>query len=1148
MNPVYGLHAHVYNMAGAEQGELDEIWNWEYQEQIDGAGKWQLECYATAANTALLVEGYRVDVYATVEGSERLLSSGYITTVEPQVKGPSSSYQVVGDDRIIELGWRVILALDICEQAWQSLDGGLGAVREIRRTGSTVSDTDKPELYDNDTDTWVGIRIGTIDEGGNEYRFLYVGCDQRFDRVRFDLRTPCSNSTPTTLAAQYYAGEAGWVSLTISDGTAVGGVTWKQDGDVTFTRPTDWERCTPTATAGSWFWVRFYTTDRNTEGATEAREIYVYGDAPTGGALDMIMAYAPDSWVKTGYADTEDAFMQIAGLSVLQALEQLRKQLGNHYRATWNGSAMELEWLTSFASSGLTASGSALPDTTHVALEELLPQRDIAELVTRVYPYGADGLTLEKTTRSASTPYELSAGGNYIRNTTAETAYGRRERVARFSDITVQQADSYTQQVQYAADALFDRALAWLQQHDSLAEGYTFNAIGFRQILRPGQTIVVDAEATVQGTKVIDVNDTLNVLSVRSYLTDEDCLAAELEVSTLERQAIDDAEIVAEALQQMASLQSGRATVTNVVTQSIISGDVNIDGGTIDGVAIGSELPAAGTFTDLEFGSIGDHDHSGTGSGGQIDHADLDNVSADQHHAGFVGLVSDAVTASPNASDLVELIEGTGVTIGVAGSQVTIGVDTAASWAWTGNHTFHHIAPAAPDAYECGSTLYPWLALHASEIRATIFAKETASLVGGWLIVPHNSGILAADVDSADTQIDFGQAMDAGDFIVLRDVGKVEYLQVGSLVSGTVYNVTRNLDGSGANDWPAGAVYLVAGADGDGRIELRAYDSPQISIVEQGATYSAISEMVRIGELNGGWGYSAHATGMALGQYVTDGANLTWDVTNGLRLRVYDETIIQLDNDGNAYIQGLLQMGASGEINIGSGAVVIDNGSINIGYDQEGLRLLANEEGSIYDAIYHNATSDALHIESATQYWQIMESGGAKMAMDGDFVKLQSGGSNDEMSLGMGDDSNNWALLTADNTPSLRVYIGTGGSPTLQGQIVKQYNAATQTPRVVMVSLEISSGSYKRIAAGVRNYVMMASVYNASTNAWIAHLFTGCAQPGSGSTDRYFTSDRDSVYGTSGDVYADLWTGGDLNIHNNAAVTVRIVGWAVFTA
>jgi hypothetical protein len=78
-----------------------------------------------------------------------------------------------------------------------------------------------------------------------------------------------------------------------------------------------------------------------------------------------------------------------------------------------------------------------------------------------------------------------------------------------------------------------------------------------------------------------------------------------------------------------------------------------------------------------------------------------------------------------------------------------------------------------------------------------------------------------------------------------------EYIKVGALYAGTSYNVTRNLSGAGAKNWPAGTPYQVRGVAGDGWIELNAFDTPRMSIFSQGSAYNNSSELIRIGHLAG---------------------------------------------------------------------------------------------------------------------------------------------------------------------------------------------------------------------------------------------------------------------------------------------------------
>jgi hypothetical protein len=190
--------------------------------------------------------------------------------------------------------------------------------------------------------------------------------------------------------------------------------------------------------------------------------------------------------------------------------------------------------------------------------------------------------------------------------------------------------------------------------------------------------------------------------------------------------------------------------------------------------------------------------------------------------------------------------------------------------------------PSLTDTWDLGSSLKLWRQGYLSQLNAVLFAKETVSLFGGWSMVTPNAGTFAAAVAVGDTTIDFGTAMTPGAFVCVRaaDAGGIitaEYLQVGDLVGGTVYGVTRNLAGLGAKSWARGVPFAVFGTAGQGRIELNAYDTPRLSVLSQGATYNAQTEHVRLGYLDGFLAVPNGKIGLGIGdasQYLTyyDGA------------------------------------------------------------------------------------------------------------------------------------------------------------------------------------------------------------------------------------------------------------------------------------
>jgi hypothetical protein len=214
-----------------------------------------------------------------------------------------------------------------------------------------------------------------------------------------------------------------------------------------------------------------------------------------------------------------------------------------------------------------------------------------------------------------------------------------------------------------------------------------------------------------------------------------------------------------------------------------------------------------------------------------------------------------------------------------------------------------HILPNTTDYSDIGSSTKLFRKGWLSELDAILFAENTITLLGGWFYVTKDQGDLLAAVAAAATTINFGRTMTLDNFVIFRSLGQVEYVLIGTLVSGTTYNVTRNLDGTGANDWPVGTVFAVLGSSGDGRIELNAYDTPRLSMIKQGATYDAQTELVRIGDLVGMPGVAGNPWGIYIG-----------DASSYLK---YDGTALTIAGNG----AGLTSISGG---NITTGTIAVD--------------------------------------------------------------------------------------------------------------------------------------------------------------------------------------------------------------------------------
>ena len=207
------------------------------------------------------------------------------------------------------------------------------------------------------------------------------------------------------------------------------------------------------------------------------------------------------------------------------------------------------------------------------------------------------------------------------------------------------------------------------------------------------------------------------------------------------------------------------------------------------------------------------------------------------------------------------------------------------------------LIPKTTDTYDIGSSTKLWRKGYLSELETVLFALNTVTISGARQVWGHNAGTLGAAVAADATSADFGQAMTVGDFVEIRGLGAVEYFRVGANVSGTVYKIgadgsgARNLDGSGANAWPAGTPYLVLGASGDGRVEINA-DGPKLQMLAQGATYAANTEYVRLGNMRSAFGIGANDYwGFGVGDYA-GGNYLKYDSNGGFVLKAAAGTVI----------------------------------------------------------------------------------------------------------------------------------------------------------------------------------------------------------------------------------------------------------------
>lgn len=232
------------------------------------------------------------------------------------------------------------------------------------------------------------------------------------------------------------------------------------------------------------------------------------------------------------------------------------------------------------------------------------------------------------------------------------------------------------------------------------------------------------------------------------------------------------------------------------------------------------------------------------------------------------------------------------------------------------------VLPATGYTYNLGALTNKFLTIHAAELWVeTLVAQNTIATIGGRVLVGPTT-TLGADLASGGTAILVKHNQIAnGDRVYLEANGKVEFLAITSGAVGTgpyTYIVTRNLDGSGANEWAAGDAVFNTGTTGSGWIDLYSVASMKPGVTEAGptivgnarasATYNDWAPRWAIGNLDDLYGYSATTYGAAFGDSTK--TNITIDDTNGFRIRY----------------------GATDKVAITTaGALTLSDGSMNLG-------------------------------------------------------------------------------------------------------------------------------------------------------------------------------------------------------------------------
>jgi hypothetical protein len=240
------------------------------------------------------------------------------------------------------------------------------------------------------------------------------------------------------------------------------------------------------------------------------------------------------------------------------------------------------------------------------------------------------------------------------------------------------------------------------------------------------------------------------------------------------------------------------------------------------------------------------------------------------------------------------------------------------------------VVPAINYDINLGAINLKYLTLHAAELWVeTLVAQNTIATIGGRVLVAPTT-MLTVDLAPGGTTITVKHnQMASGDRVYMEADGKIEFMAITSGAGGGVgaytYSVTRDLDGTGANQWYAGDAMLNTGTTGKGFIDLYSLSGvlsgsgPTIvGNVRTGTTFNNIAPRWAIGNLNGLFGYGTEVYGAVFGD--PSATNVTVDATNGFRIRSGTTNKFFADTSGNLSLVGSLDIGTAGSLSSGATA------------------------------------------------------------------------------------------------------------------------------------------------------------------------------------------------------------------------------------
>lgn len=306
-------------------------------------------------------------------------------------------------------------------------------------------------------------------------------------------------------------------------------------------------------------------------------------------ALFALLLEDPINWDASEISYASPVFqVRFVYESFLGSVISLAAKTGAYFRygpLTPGDPPRDFHWFYTLTSSGVLATMHGDP----VAIESnanacLITNIEVLEdsndLKTRAYLFGhGEGASVMTAVRATVWPstavvagdytldgnaYRFNRAENYISNLTAEAAYGRDDVVLAFKDIAP--FSNHDADVIIAANFLLTAALEYLHKNRMPYKAYKLSVAGLTTLVKPGETILVQARRYRDGQKVIDINDTLYILEVESAIDVSGIYTSNLTVANIPRWPATGGDLIASEIAKTTVTSAHPQTGPNVDT------------------------------------------------------------------------------------------------------------------------------------------------------------------------------------------------------------------------------------------------------------------------------------------------------------------------------------------------------------------------------------------------------------------------------------------------------------------------------------------------------------------------------------------------------------------------------------------------------